>query len=230
MDTVTRHSHVMAMNPAAVREIDPPVKRFGSGMDASVSLLTNFAQLPGGFKWRGHTWPSSEHAFQAALRVPFDYWSWFAEGGRCSTLDGLGLVFPLSELQKKTTHYGPTRTGKVAMVGIVAKMAVKQKVAKKIGLPLLSPDESVHSVDEMEELFLDILMAKYRACASARSQLLATAGHHLVEFSRAAERDTKKGKPPLWTGLVSKNDKMLYGHNMQGELQMRIRERLFQDA
>ena len=98
MDTVTRHSHVMAMNPAAVREIDPPVKRFGSGMDASVSLLTNFAQLPGGFKWRGHTWPSSEHAFQAALRVPFDYWSWFAEGGRCSTLDGLGLVY----------GYGPT--------------------------------------------------------------------------------------------------------------------------
>ena len=82
----------------------------------------------------------------------------------------------------------------------------------------------------MEELFLDILMAKYRACASARSQLLATAGHHLVEFSRAAERDTKKGKPPLWTGLVSKNDNMLYGHNMQGELQMRVRERLFQDA
>jgi hypothetical protein len=35
---------------------------------------------------------------------------------------------------------------------------------------------------------------------------------------------------PLWTGLVSKKDNMLYGHNMQGELQMRVRERLFQDA
>ena len=51
-------------------------------------------------------------------------------------------------------------------------------------------------------------------------------------FCRTSKRTSRMLAPrmPLWTGLVSKKDNMLYGHNMQGELQMRVRERLFQDA
>ena len=48
------------------------------------------------------------------------------------------------------------------MIGIVAKMAVKEKIAEKISLKLKSKSEQLHSIDEMAKLFVEILMAKYQ--------------------------------------------------------------------
>ena len=197
---------------------------FGSGMDSTVGYLTNFAQTECAFEFRERMWPSSEHAFQAHLRVHPDDHHHFAVGGKLSTLEtGLQLVFKTGELDKKRKHYGPKKTGKPPMIGIVAKMAVNPEIAKKIGLKLISSSESKHSIAEVSETFFDLLKSKYGQCAEARRQLLATRGKHLVEFSRGAVREAKKGQLPLWTGQIDEHG-ILRGHNLQGELHMKVRD------
>lgn len=193
---------------------------FGSGMSAEVSRMSNFAETP--VTIEDVTFPSSEHAFQALLRVHPDHIKRFSVGGDLGYLEsGIPLVFKASEVERKMKHYGAKRNGKPAMVGIVAKMAVKPDCAKRIGLRLTSPKEDVHSFEEMGDLFLKILRAKYAQNAPALEQLLRTRETHLVEFSRGAVREHKAGRCPLWTGQV--HEGKLFGMNFQGELQMMIR-------
>ena len=135
---------------------------FGSG--AKCGELSNFAEVVTPFVCRSMLWKSSEHAFQAILRVEESQWSRFAVKGDLSDLEGLKLVFKEKELKKKKKHYGPKKNGKPAMIGIVAKMAVKEKIAEKISpsLKLKLKSEQLHSIDEMAGLFVEILKAKYQ--------------------------------------------------------------------
>ena len=137
-----------------------------------------------------------------------------------SLATGIPLVFKPTEVQNKSKWYG-AKAGKPAMIGIVAKMAVKPDRAKKINLKLLSPSESKHSVDEMGNLFMEILTAKYAQNPVARKQLVLTENKYLVEFDRGAVRESKAGRCPLWTGQVYQGT--LVGMNFQGELQMLVR-------
>lgn len=196
---------------------------FGSG--TKLGMLSNFALCDEPFFCRNHLWTTSEHAFQAILRVREEDWGRLAFGGDLSSLTtGLPLVFKADEVAKKKKHYGPTLTGRPAMTGIVAKMAVKPNIAadKRVALRLKTASEAQHSVDEMGELFEEILLCKYRANPRFLQALKSTQDKMLIEFSRGAERETLKNKPPLWTGLVGK-DKRLYGLNLQGILQMKVR-------
>lgn len=208
--------HNLLPRPLSVGEFS----YFGSAMSANVSRLSNFAKMP--VTIEDVTFPSSEHAFQALLRVhPDDFERFSVDGDLGSLESGIPIVFKASEVERKMKHYGAKRNGKPAMVGIVAKMAVKPDCAKKIGLRLTSPKEDVHSFEEMGDLFLKILSAKYAQNAPALEQLLRTGDTHLVEFNRGAVRDQKAGRCPLWTGQV--HDGTLVGMNFQGELQMMIR-------
>ena len=133
---------------------------FGSGRKCGE--LSNFAEVDTPFECRSMKWKSSEHAFQAILRVDESQWSRFAVKGDLSDLEGLKLVYKEEELEKKKKHWGPKTTGKPAMIGIVAKMAVKANIAKKISLKLKTNSEELHSNDEMAGLFVEILKAKYQ--------------------------------------------------------------------
>lgn len=200
------------------------VAYFGSGMDASVGYLTNFAHVPHGFRWNGYTWPSSEHAFQAALRVHPDDWHHFAIDGVLGNFEsGMPLIFRAKDVDKKKKYYGPKKTGKPRMVGILAKMAVKPDIAKGIPLRLLSGSEDRHSLEEMITLFLEILEAKYEQCSEARMQLLATQDKYLIEFSRAAVREYRNGKVSLWAAQLD-GDGIVRGRNLQGEIHMEVRD------
>ena len=193
---------------------------FGSGMSATRAFLSNFAESR--VTVRDVTFPSSEHAFQALLRVHPDHIKKLSVDGELGSFErGIKRVFRASEVARKLKHYGSKQNGKPAMVGIVAKMAIKPECAKKIGLRLLSPKEDAHSFEEMGNLFLEILAAKYAQNAVALQQLLDTQDKHLVEFNRGAVREHKAGRCPLWTGQVC--DGRLIGMNFQGELQMMIR-------
>ena len=198
---------------------------FGSGMNGSVGLITNFARVPGGFTWRGRRWASSEHAFQAVLRVHPSSWGMFVLEGALSAFPVGGLLLlKRGDLSRQWKHYAPTKTGRPEMIGILAKMAVTPQNAAKCNIRLLSPNEDMHDIDEMAELFIEILLAKYTQCEAARVQLVACK-EHLVEHGRQSRVRSNAGSPPLWTGLVGK-DGTLYGQNLQGELQMHVRKLL----
>ena len=204
---------------------------FGSG--AGIGELSNFAVAQ--VKVDGHTFPSSEHAYQCMAKVHPDDWARFEVGGDLSILEtGLPLVFPKRDYPKKLQHYSATMT-RPRMVGIVALQAVKPSVARKLGLRLQPLQETDKWMPHIKTLFNKILLAKYRQNPNHRAKLLGTGSQRLVEFSRGAEREAKKGKPPLWTGMVVGGVKgesglmtggVLVGQNLQGNLHMEVREQL----
>ena len=203
---------------------------FGSG--AGIGALSNFASCE--LKIDGRMFPSSEHAYQAMAKVMPVHWHRFAVGGDLSTLEtGLKLVFKSSEYDKKFKHYKGKGSGRPCMVGIVAKMAVRPDVARKLGLRLTAIQEQGKWMTHIEALFERILHAKYDQNPMERALLVGTGDRVLVEFSRGAERETKKGKPPLWTGMVVDGVKQpngvvvggsVVGQNLQGRLQMQARD------
>ena len=197
---------------------------FGSG--TKLGELSNFALLPNPFYYKGYWWPSSENAYQAVFKVNEKDWHRFAVGGDLASLKtGIPLVFDSHEVEKKMKHYGPKKTGKPAMLGIVAKMAIKRDTAKKLNIEINNYVEENH-LQLVSDLFIEILPLKYAANSSFKKKLEQTLGHELVEFDRGAERKAKQGKPPLWAGLIGKDGK-LYGLNLQGCLHMQIRKRMF---
>jgi len=204
---------------------------FGSG--AGIGELSNFAVAP--FTLRGYLWPSSEHAYQCIAKVHADDWPRFAVGGDLSTLEsGLKLVFRTGDYLKKLKHYSAKGT-RPRMVGIVALQAVKPPTARKLGLRLQPFEETEQWMPFIRSLFREVLLAKYRQNAAHCALLLGTRSQHLIEFSRGAERETRKGKPPLWTGMVVGGVKgaaglvsggTLVGQNLQGEMHMAVRTEL----
>ena len=166
-------------------------------------------------------------AYQSLKLVPEDRHH-FAEGGKLSTLDAFNLMYGTDVAAKKIRHFGPKKANKSCArnrngcVGAVQKLAVKRPMAKKLGLTLL-PQEDRLDIDETSRLFTELLLAKFRANPELCAMLLETGNKTLVEFDRGAERRSKSGDPPLFTGLVGK-DGVLYGQNLMGKLLMDVRE------
>jgi predicted NAD-dependent protein-ADP-ribosyltransferase YbiA (DUF1768 family) len=204
---------------------------FGSG--AGIGELSNFAAAQ--VRVRDRAFPSSEHAYQCMAKVHQDDWKRFEVGGDLSTLKtGLKLIFPVRDYPKKLKHYSAKGT-RPQMVGIVALQAVKPGIARKLGLRLQPVMESDKWKPFIETLFNVILLAKYRQNPGHCAKLLGTGNKPLVEFSRGAEREAKKGKPPLWTGIVVGGEKQengvvaggsVVGQNLMGRLHMKAREEL----
>ena len=122
-------------SPAEELPHEPWYVYFGSG--AGVYALSNFCALEKPFEFRGLHWSTSEHAYQAIFRCEEESWPRFAVGGDLSTLEtGAPLVFGVKDVSRKVKHWGAKKSGRSAMTGIVAKMAVKMQVASKIGVRL----------------------------------------------------------------------------------------------
>ena len=195
---------------------------FGSGMKMPYALLSNFSRCV--FEFRGATYESAEHAFQAHLRLaePAE----FASPGRFDFHTGWGEVFPGRHVARKVKHYDAKKNGRREMSGIIPKMVVKEAVAKRLGVALRGDDDHQDRLDNatvLIPLFLDILKAKYDADEECRSALLSTGSRTLVEFSRQAAWRHERGSVELWTGQVVREKNALYGRNLQGELQMAMR-------
>lgn len=118
-------------------------------------------------------------------------------------------------------HWGKKKSGRPSMPGIVAKMASKRERAAAIGLTMVTDSEL--DEDALSDIFRPILRAKFKHNPVHTAALLATGDKLLIEFDRGAERETAKGRPPLWTGLVK--DDVLYGRNLMGRLLAEVRER-----
>ena len=195
---------------------------FGSGMKMPYALLSNFSRCV--FEFRGATYESAEHAFQAHFRLaePAE----FASPGRFEFPHGLGEVFSARDFARKAKYYGTNSSGRREMTGIIPKMAVKDVVAKRLGLVLRSDNDHLDRLENkaiLIPLFLDILKAKYDADQECHAALLSTGAQTLVEFSRQAVRRHERGDTELWAGQVVREKNTLYGRNLQGELQMAMR-------
>jgi predicted NAD-dependent protein-ADP-ribosyltransferase YbiA (DUF1768 family) len=197
------------------------VFHFGSGAGVRGGFASNFCELASPIECDGLAYPTTEHAFQAVWRLPPAERHHLALGGSLSTLDGLGRFFddPV-QVGKKKAFWGRTGTGRPAMPGIVAKMAVSEKHSRKLGLhPIHHP---ASDFSEMCTFFMHLLRLKYEQNPEPARQLLATGDKYLLEFSRGARREHLAGKPPLWTGMFA--DGRLYGHNLMGRMMMKTRE------
>ena len=198
-----------------------PFVYFGSS--TKLGELSNFARCPNPFRWKNHLWNSSEAAYACWLRVDPVDWHRFAVGGDLSDLEtGIALLFPQDVVAKKIKHYGAKCGGtKPEMIGIIPKLATKEKYGKKIGLRLTAREEAKCEKSVLFEIFVEILIEKYTHNPQFRDVLLSTRGKKLIEFDRGAVRETAKGRPPLWTGQVKEG--VMYGLNLQGEIQEHVR-------
>lgn len=209
----------------------PPNSVIYFGSNAGIGAFSNFAKCPEPFEWNGHVWDTAEHAYQAIMKLKHrEDWKRFARGGDLSTLEkGIPLVFP-KDVDKKMRVYRAKQTGRPEMLGIVAKMAVKPQHARRLGIELNIVDETTIDVVVLGSVFSSILVAKYIANPPFCKLLLDTQDKYLVEFDRGAECEAKAGRPPLWAGLISKNDNKLYGKNLQGLIHMFVRDQIISSA
>ena len=204
---------------------------FGSTQKLPFAHLSNFTATKEPFAYKGDLWSSSEHAYQAHLCLEPGELEKMSFGSMLSDMEKGAVAIDGSTAPKTMRFWGPKvqKNGvKRGMVGILAKKAVKEKTAKLLKLRLKpKPDFSTANVSS---LFLDILKAKYEADAELRDVLVkGTAGKYLLEFERGAQREGKKAKElnkptriSRWGGMITKEG--LWGINLQGELQMLMRE------
>jgi predicted NAD-dependent protein-ADP-ribosyltransferase YbiA (DUF1768 family) len=199
---------------------------FGSG--AGIYEISNLCEAP--FTLWGYSWQSAEHAYQAASKCDPESWPRLAADGDLGGIDGLASVYKEKDktfTQKKKAFWG-ARTNKKAMVGIVAKMAVKPKTAETLGLklrqlPVGGERDLSRDLSRDYSLFTEILMAKYTANPEHRSKLLATGTKVLVEFNRRAKSETAAGDPPLWSGMWCDKTHEVVGTNLMGDIMMDVR-------
>lgn len=194
---------------------------FGSG--TKLKELSNFARCPVPFHWRGFFWNNSEAAYSCWAHIAPEEWHKFAVGGPFSDLaTGVKSFYKERDWAKKTKSWGSKCGGTTPeLVGILPKLATQLQYAKRAGVRHSGKAPPSQAI--CEEVFEEILHAKYSANESFRNVLIGTSGKTLIEFDRGAERLTKRGKPPLWTALVK--DGVQYGTNLMGVIHMRMRDR-----
>lgn len=204
------------------------VQYFGSG--AGIRELSNFYQLAAPIVIDGKQFITTEHAYQALYRcTEASQRAFVFPDGQLSTFEGgmQRVVDKPADLEKKKKHWG-AKGGRRAMAGIVAKMAVDAKRAKRLGIELRRARDAPEDRKLIESLFKRVLHAKFSGDAQLRKVLLDTGDKVLVEFDRAAGRRTEAGSPPLFTGLL-KGGKVL-GQNLMGRLLMETRGQLRAEA
>lgn len=195
---------------------------FGSG--TKNKALSNFTKIENneGIYVQGHYYPTSEHAFQALDKVHADDRHRLAVGGDLSVIEAFALF--CSEPAKKIKFWGAKQSSP-EMTGIVAKMIVNPKHNKKLSTPLRieTRDRQETSDAAMKVLFLEILVAKFKASQVYRDAILSVPlDIQLIEFNGRAQFETvQKGRPPRWSGMVKNG--ILYGDNLQGNIQSEIR-------
>lgn len=169
------------------------------------------------FPFRGRTYPTAEHAFQAH-RYPPGVRDRFAVGGDLAEWGGLGFFFDGQEAEKKREHWGRKR-----MLGAVAKLSASS--GKKADLP--PPRAADGSLRECR-LYLGALAAKFSGNPGLAEALDRTRGRYLLEVARGAEKRESPGKEPeVWGGAaVLGADGLwhLHGENRAGLCLMAYRE------
>lgn len=209
------------------KELKGQHQYFGSG--AGIGEFSNFCVLQNYVEFKGRWYPTLEHLYQSEYRVDEQDRDRFAEGGDLASMEtGMALVADKKDdVAKKIKHWS-AKGNRPAMPGIVAKMAVHPKRAKRLGITLRKLKDDPRDMVEIKSIFKAALLSKYRRNPLLRHRLLSTGDATLVEFDRGARRECEAGRPPLWTGMVK--DGVLYGQNLMGNMMMEVRDELAAEA
>lgn len=184
------------------------VEYFGSCYvnNKTAQQLSNFYETTVTFQ--GVAYPSSEHAFQSHLVDNITFAERFKKGGDLATYEALKLFSKKPNLQ-----YWKDRNA----IGVVAKKAISKTFLKKSKV-----GRRFFSKEKCEELFLEILMAKFTQNEELKKALLATGDTYLVEV--AQKYNVTCDEPPRWGGKVVQG--VVHGHNQMGALLMHVRDQL----
>jgi predicted NAD-dependent protein-ADP-ribosyltransferase YbiA (DUF1768 family) len=200
------------------------VQYFGSG--AGIREFSNFYELDRPIVIDGEQFITTEHYYQSKYRCAKKSQPEFVfPHGILSTFEGgiSHVVDKKEEIQKKRKFWGAKKNRR-PMAGIVAKMAVNPNRAKRLGITLSRARDDPADLSLIKSLFERALYAKFSGDAELRKMLVDTGDTILVEFDRTAGRQTKVGKPPLFTGLFK--DSHIHGKNLMGHLLMGVRKKL----
>ena len=109
-------------------------------------------------------------------------------------------------------------------VGIVPKMAANPKNGKLVGLDSSKMNYDNEHLDARSEhdIWIKLLLLKFRQNKVHRDVLLATGDAYLLEFDRGAERaEAISGTKVHWGGMIK--DGRLFGDNAMGKYMMEVR-------
>ena len=169
--------------------------------------LSNLSIIREGIDYNGIKYPSTEHAYQAQKFIESDR-KRFSLDGDLGNLSGFALVGANEQQWMKKYN-----------IGIIAKMASSDKNIKKLKLT----KDPAFDVNKNYDIWIKILREKYKL-EWFKEILIGTGNAYLLEFSKGAEKDAKKGSPPFYSGLIK--DGVLYGTNTMGKMLMIIRDEL----
>ena len=225
--SATTHEPEKSKRVQGMRKAPKNFIKFNSCVGDEYRVLSNFCQVPGGIKWRGRRYPSAEHIYQMQVKAHPSCWHLFECGGALGSLESgfLAMGFKDEALEKKLKFWGPIASShRPCMVGIVAKMAINHP-GWVDGLELKPKPENDFTDEELIDIFKPILKAKWKCFRDFRAALMSVPkGTLLLEYSRSAERETRKGKPPRWTANVK--DGYIFGQNLCGRLMEMVREEM----
>lgn len=207
-----KQAKVVPMEPQHGRSVDAATAiAFHSNAKAPYNILSNFHEVE--VIRNGVSFPSSEHAFQAALsREGVRDFTSESKIGKL-TPEACALVgFPKKKLKEKCDYWK-----KKENVGILAKKLIRKHKLRN----------SKREIDraECESLFKEILLDKYTRNPHAKKVLLDTHDAYLYEFVRSSNaRFQKTGEIERWGAMIV--DGKLVGDNQMGALMMWVRDEI----
>lgn len=180
------------------------VIKFGSGMNKQWIPLSNFYDYI--MMYRGKTYPSSEHAFQAQLLQNTEQMEDFVVGGKYADYECMYEFYPKlshEKIEQKIRYWK-----KKNCIGILAKMAIG-RIKKSGGKRSLK-------FWECESTFERILSTKF-SHPDMKKIITSTSDSYLLEYDRFGTHRKSR-----WGGTID-NGK-IHGDNQMGALIMNVRK------
>jgi hypothetical protein len=193
------------------------VLSFGSSAVKPFNVLSNFGACE--LSIGGKRFPSVEHWYQSQKAKANS--EAFQVGGAFASWDCMKRFWPSSMVEKKISFWKKKNN-----IGILAKMAVSRalngtRIQKaSVGIELNAVPLTFDSFEAAAAMWCPVLKAKVEQ--NPQVSLVVTEHRHkyFLEFSRGAERESRKGNPPVWAGLIK--DGELFGQNWMGRCWMEV--------
>lgn len=201
---------------------DSPLNKLSNLAEAHIELLPDDPAVevlvkirPELRQWCPAKFPSAEHLWKSLQARDQDTFNQFQIDGRLGklTLETMALVYPPSEVASKFKYWSSKNN-----VGIVAKLATNPKRAPLIGLKMLNTRNEHLEAFVEEEIWVCILLLKFKQNPLHLAVLQSTGSSKLVEFDRYPKKTTH------WGGQYVNGE--LVGENAMGRYMQIVREKL----
>jgi predicted NAD-dependent protein-ADP-ribosyltransferase YbiA (DUF1768 family) len=201
---------------------DMPLNKLSNLAEAHIELLPDdpavevLAKIrPELRQWCPANFSSAEHLWKSLQARDQDTFNQFLMDGRLGklTLETMTLVYPPTEVASKFKYWSSKNN-----VGIIAKLATNPKRALSIGLKMLDTRNEHLEASVEEQIWIHILLLKFKQNPLHLAVLQSTGSSKLVEFDRYPKKTTH------WGGQYVNGE--LIGKNAMGRYMQNVREKL----